>query len=140
GERKFLKETCHGTLGTSKHFNPREHQRPGRPRGRSGENDQASDPRRGKPVFAGQNPSGGFYCGSAHAGKEPEGERRERAGVDAQSGTGGRQGAGRPGARGVGPLPDFAAAGAELPRTNRRPEGASRDVERSARETGTETR
>src|SRR6266516_250274 len=62
----------HGTLGTGKHFNPREHQRHGRSRGRSGKNDQAGDPRHGEPVSAGQDTGGGFHRRPAHAGKENE--------------------------------------------------------------------
>src|SRR5215471_17268311 len=49
------KEKHHGTFREGKHFDPREHQRPGGPRGRSGKNDQASHPRHGESVFAGED-------------------------------------------------------------------------------------
>src|SRR5215472_6582257 len=71
------KETHHGTFGTSKHLNSREHQRPGGPRGRSGKNDQASHPRHGESVFAGEDPGGGVDRRPAHAGKKPARERRD---------------------------------------------------------------
>src|SRR6266567_870874 len=74
----------HGTLGTGKHFNPREHQRHGRSRGRSGKNDQAGDPRHGEPVSAGQDTGGGFHRRPTHAGKETAGKRGSREGLDAQ--------------------------------------------------------
>src|SRR6266404_1860441 len=132
------KENHHGPSRTSQHFNARESQRHDRPRRGSRQNDQAGDPRYGETIPAGENASGGFHRGPAHAREKAEGKRRYRERLDAQGGARRRQRRGRPGARGARSLPDFVAAGAKLPRTGRRSESASGNVERRLAETGAE--
>src|SRR5689334_7856778 len=133
------KEIHHGTLGTSKHLNSREPQRPRGSRRRSGKTHQAGNPRHGKSVFTSENTVGGFDCGPAHAREKTSRKRGHGARLDAQSGNCRGQTARRFGPRGAGPFPDFAAPRAELPRAGGRPKSSSRNAERSACETRTET-
>src|SRR5258708_8239994 len=112
------KENHHGPSRTSQHFNARESQRHDRPRRGSRQNDQAGDPRYGEPIPAGENASGGFHRGPAHAREKAEGKRRYPERLDSQGGARRRQRQGRTGPRGARSLTNFVSAGANLPPTD----------------------
>ncbi len=78
GSSEDVRQEYHGSTRTRRHAGPREPERPDRSRGRSGEDDQAGDPRHGEPAAAGEDAGGDLDGRPAPAAEEAERSTRTR--------------------------------------------------------------